>query len=117
MRRVKQKADPILIPNELYRIKAKFAPDVFLPSNAIDNSFWKRTSNNKNYRFITTDGHTCRVEFICTSNNSDGEYDDYFDDFCQRKFGIPYIAIRSMWIGRLDRVDSYWHWIKLEIEE
>lgn len=106
------KQAPAVVPPTYYRIQAKFAPDIFFPSNALEERFWER-SGYENVRFTTLDDKNCIPQFISTTNNRDGEYDSNFDDFCQRMFGLPFVNIKSMWISRLGKVDYYWHWVKL----
>lgn len=115
-RKPEWKASPPVI--ETYRIQAKYAPDVFFPSNAVDERFWKRDWNvNADIRFETLDGKICIPKFISTTNNRDGWADERFDDFCKRKFDIPFCNLRSMWISRLGKIDYYWHWVQLTIVE
>lgn len=120
MRKVASKAPkpaPVKVI-ETYRIQAKFAPDVFFPSNAVEERFWKRTySDNTEVRFVTMDGKTCIPKFISTTNNKDGWADERFDDFCQRMFNISFRQMRSLWFGRLGKLDYYWHWVKLTVVE
>lgn len=112
---VKKKEEPAPRIVETYKVSAKFADDIFCPSNAIEARFWNRhPSPIVDIQFTTTDGRLCVPEFQATWNNSDGRYDEEFDNFCQRKFGLSYKALRSVWIGRLGRCDNYWHWIKLK---
>lgn len=117
MRKVASKAPkpaPVKVV-ETYRIQAKFAPDVFFPSNAVEERFWKRDWNiNADIRFETLDGKICIPKFISTTNNRSGEFDGRFDDFCMRKFDVPFCNIRSMWISRLGTIDYYWHWVQLQ---
>ncbi len=117
-RKVKEKAPAPVVQKVYYRIQAKYAPDVFFPSNAVDESFWKRPGwSMEGIRFETLDGKKCIPVFQSTTNNRDGSYTERFDDFCQRKFGIPFVNLQSMWNSRLGYCDYYWHWVKLEIEE
>lgn len=120
MRKVASKAPkpaPVKVI-ETYRIQAKFASDVFFPSNAVEERFWKRDWNvNADIRFQTMDGKICVPKFISTTNNKDGWADERFDDFCQRMFNISFRQMRSLWFGRLGKLDYYWHWVKLTVVE
>lgn len=64
-------------------------------------------------QFKTSDGINVSVKFISTWNNKDGQYDEQLDGICNREYGAPFATIRSIWIGRLGKVDEYWHLIKL----
>jgi len=96
-----------------YRIDAKSADYVFCPANAIEDEFYHRNSNVIP-ELVTRDGVVHSCTFISTWNNSGGVYEDEFDNVCQRYFGISFMSIQSVWIGRLGKVDSFWHLIKLE---
>lgn len=98
---------------ETYRINAKFADEVFCPSNAIDAPFWSR-EYEVDPLFRTSDGVLCKPTFLGTTNNESGEYDERFDGMCKRKFGMSFSAVRSIWFSRLGKLDYYWHLIKLE---
>lgn len=96
-----------------YSIMAKPTEYIFCPANAIDEQFYHRDS----YiipELVTTDGVAHRATFIGTWNNRGGVYEDEFENICQKRYGVPFMNIRSMWIGRLDKLDDYWHLIKLE---
>lgn len=118
MRKVKAPKPEPVVRIETYKIHAKYAEDIFFPSNAVEDAFWHRPFDvpMNRVRFITSDGKTCKPTFISTTNNRNGEYDERFDDFCQRMFGMTYKRLRSVWIARLGTLDYYWHWVKL-VEE
>lgn len=100
---------------ERYNISAKFNEYVFCPANAIEERFYNR-SEAVLPEFVTTDGVICSAEFIGTWNNRGNVYEDEFDRICQRRYGIPFVSIRSMWIGRLGTLDYFWHLIRLEVK-
>lgn len=109
---VKKNPEPTRIVEQYY-IQAKSAEYVFCPANAIDSEFYHRDS----YvipEFVTTDGVAHRPTFIGTWNNRGGLYQDEFERICQRYYGTSFVAIRSIWIGRLDKLDDFWHLIKLD---
>lgn len=108
----KSPPEPIRVVKQ-YRIQAKFAEYVFCPANAIEYEFYNRDSCVIP-EFITNDGTTHRPTFISTWNNLDRVYEDEFEDICQKYYDEPFVTIRSIWIGRLDRIDDFWHLIKLE---
>lgn len=99
-----------------YRLEAKYAPTIFCPSNAIESSFWWR-DENVDPLFVTTDGKVCRPKFIRTTNNEDGRYDKEFDYLCIHRYNVPFSSVRSLWFGRLDGLDNYWHLIELKEEK
>lgn len=96
-----------------YRIKAKSADFIFCPANAIEDGFYNRNSYVLP-ELVTNDGHVHKCQFIGTWNNRGGVYDEEFENICQDKYGMPFLSVRSMWIGRLGRVDDFWHLIKLD---
>lgn len=96
-----------------YRIEAKFSEKVLLPANAIEADFFKGQSQEY-YRFITADGQECKGRFAAAWNNEDGRYDERLDMVCQRSWAVPFASMRSMWIGRLGKVDDLWYIINLE---
>lgn len=85
------------------RINCKYAEFLIAPSNAIQDT-----------EVVTNDGVECRLKYISTCNNKDGEYDGLLDDACQRYYGCSFSTIRSIWIGRLGIVDDYWNVVKME---
>lgn len=97
----------------VFPIEAKYAPEIFCPSNAIDEYFWNHELGVDPY-FKTLDGKVCKPTFIRTTNNRGGVYDEEFDYFCNKHFGMSFASIRSMWFARLGRLDDYWHYIKLD---
>ena len=96
-----------------YRILARSADYVFCPANAIEDEFYHR-GQNVIPELVSTDGVIHKPTFIGTWNNTGGVYEDEFEDICQRRYQMPFVSIRSMWIGRLGRLDNYWHLIKLD---
>ena len=95
-----------------YKIQAKSAEYILCPANAIEDAFYKRNPDNP-YCLETVDGAENIATFICSWCNRDCVYDDELEAVCQKYYGMTFEAIRSMWIGRLGRVDDYWHLIKL----
>ena len=100
------------IPAESYGINAKSAEYILCPANAIADAFYKRNPDNP-YRLKTVDGAEHIATFVCTWCNRDCTYDEELEATCQKYYGMTFEGIRSMWIGRLGRVDDYWHLIKL----
>ena len=98
-----------------YRIDAKYAPVVFCPSNAIEDTFWRR-EENVDPLFRTADGKVCKPRFLGTTNNRCGDYEEEFDYICERRFNMPFSAVRSIWFARLGWLDDYWHLIELKEE-
>lgn len=96
-----------------YRINVKYAPEVFIPANAIESAYYEERRRNE-VTFLTSDGIEVRPVFVRTSNNKDGLFDEEFDEYCQGHFGMTFEYFRKIWFGRLGRVDDYWHFIKLE---
>lgn len=96
-----------------YRIKVKYAPEVFIPANAIESAYYEDMRRSE-VTFLTTDGVEVRPLFVRTSNNRGGRFDAFFDAYCQEHFGMTFEYFRKIWFGRLGGVDDYWHLIKLE---
>lgn len=96
-----------------YRIQAKASEYILCPANAIEHDFYVRNQNILP-QLGTTDGSVHEARFESTWNNANGAYDEELDRLCQRMFRVPFVSVRSMWIGRLGRIDDYWHLIKLE---
>ena len=96
-----------------YRIQAKSSEFVFCPANAIEHEFYLRNQNIIP-ELVSSDGIVHRCTFVGTWNNAGGIYEDEFENICQSRYGMPFVSIRSMWIGRIGRIDDYWHLIKLE---
>lgn len=86
-------------------LQCKYNDFILIPSNGID----RQAS-----RFKTADGVAVSVKYVSTWNNKDGQYDGDLDFICKKKYGTPFSTIRSIWIGRLGRVDDYWHLIELK---
>ena len=95
-----------------YKIQAKSAEYILCPANAIEDDFYKRKDHSP-FLLQTVDGVKHSVVFLCTWFNRGTMYDDELEATCQRYYGMTFEGIRSMWIGRLGRVDDYWHLIKL----
>ena len=101
------------VVTQQYKIQAKFNEYVLCPRNAIEPGFYTRNPAILP-ELVTADGSVCEAEFISTWNDTGGVYDDEFDNICQCRFGVPFVSIRSIWIGRLGRIDDFWHLIKLK---
>lgn len=110
---MKKKEIPIPKVTMQYRIQAKPAEYILCPANAIEHVFYNR-GQNIIPELVTADGSVHKCTFIGTWNNSGGIYEDELDGVCQRKYGVPFVSIRSVWIGRLGKIDDYWHLIKLD---
>ena len=88
----------------MQKIQSKYNEFVLMPSNAIaPNSF----------ECETMDGIICRIEYQTTWNNSDGEYDAELEEECQKRYGCSFAAIRSIWMGRIGKIDGFWHLVKM----
>lgn len=99
---------------ETFRIQTKFAPEVLVPSNAIDNTYWGRPYRSfVEMRFETLDGVIVRPEFTATWNLKEDSREDFMDEFCMSKWSIPFCNLSSVWTSRLGKLDNYWHYIKL----
>ena len=77
-----------------------------MPDNAVNRAY-------RDDEFETLDGVKCRMEFQMTCNNKNGMFDDSLDMDCLRYYGCHFQTIKSIWIGRLGRLDDYWHLVKL----
>lgn len=87
------------------RIQCKYTEQLFAPANALEEGI------RGNY--LTMDGVECYAEPNSTWNNDDGEYDERFDELCDKLYGCPFSTIRSIWIARLGHVDQFWHLVRL----
>lgn len=87
------------------KILSKFTERLLAPRNA----FIAGLSGE----YETLDGVTCRTEPIGTWNNKDGYFEEEFDDICQRFYGCPFSAIRSIWFGRLGKISDIWDMVKM----
>lgn len=96
-----------------YKIRAKSAEYILCPANAIEGDFYKRNPDDP-FLLQTVDGAEHNATFICSWCNRDCAYDEELEAVCQKYYGMTFESIRSMWIGRLGRVDDYWHLIKLD---
>ena len=90
----------------MIRIHSKYTPFLLLPANTIPSVMISECE--------TDDGVKCLIEFQATWNNKEGEYDEELDSICEKYYECPFSSIRSIWFGRLGRVDDYWHLIKLK---
>jgi hypothetical protein len=84
-------------------LKCKYAEEILIPDNGIF----------RDSEYKTADGQRVSVQFITTWNNRDGSFDNELDEICQRKWGIAFRAMKSVWISRLGTIGDYWHLIKL----
>ena len=79
----------------------------------MEDAFWTRRAE-VDALFETLDGKRSRPRFVAAWNNEGGEYDGELDDVCRRRFGFPFVNIRSMWNCRLGFVDDYWFLVETE---
>ena len=90
-----------------YRIKARYSEKALIPDNALPGGCVNGT------RLETSDGVSCVAHFLCTWDNSDGRYDTELDGLCHRQWGVDFSLLRSAWIGRIDNIGVFWHYIEL----
>ena len=95
-----------------YRIECKFAGEVFVPSEAIERSFYDIARPWTDDVFITMDGKVCRPEFLRSWSEVK---DDKMDEFCIERWGMPFSLVRSLWFDRLGLRYGLktWHYIRL----
>lgn len=96
-----------------FRIAANYSSHVLCPDNALEISFYKRDPMD-DVRFRTLDGKLCSVRFISSHDNEDGQSEDVLDLICQKRWGVPFQSVRSMWFGRMGDVSNWWHLIELQ---
>jgi len=102
------------VPTEKYgKLSCRFAPEVLVPSNAIDGSFFLGAPADR-YIFTTMDGHKCLGTFLASWKNSEDGHNDELQDFCMERFKCGFGTIRAIMASRLGKVEDYWHLIKLE---
>lgn len=89
-------------------IKAKYTDKILIPDFALPRGL------KEGAQLETMDGVSCLAHFLSTWDNTDGRYDEELDGLCQRQWGVPFQAIRSVWIGRINNIDSLWHYIELK---
>lgn len=92
----------------MIEIKARFADRILLPDAALPPGVLEGAT------MVTTDGVNCVAHFLSTWNNKDGQYDEEFDNLCQRLWGCSFRLIRSAWIGRIGNIGQWWHLIELK---
>lgn len=97
-----------------YKIECKYAPEVLVPFEAIERSYYETASPWTEDLFITMDRKLCKPTFVCTWGEVN---DDAMDCFCMDHFGMKFKLMRSLWFDRLKvRYDlKTWHFIKLDI--
>ena len=94
-----------------YPIKARFADKILAPDLALPKAAPEGVA------LVTLDDVPCVAHFLSTWDNSDGRYDDELDLLCQREWGCSFGVLRSVWIGRIDKVGNYWHLIELRKDD
>lgn len=90
----------------MQKIRCKYAEYVLMPDNALGRAY-------RDDEFETEDGVRCRLEFQSTCNNQGGIFDYCLDQDCLKCYGCHFHTVKSIWIGRLGRVDDYWHMVKM----
>ena len=101
------------VETKVYRVQARGADALLLPRNAVEDAFWTRRVE-VDALFETLDGKRSCPRFVAAWNNKEGEYDGELDRVCRRRFGFPFVNIRSMWNCRLGFVDDYWFLVEAE---
>jgi len=96
-----------------FRIEAKFAPRVLLPSNAIEQAFFGEAVSQREYDFITLDGKQCKGRFLSALRNEDGRFNERLDLICMRNWNMPFESMKSLWISRLGVISDCWYLIEL----
>lgn len=95
-----------------YRIECNYAPEVLVPSEAIERAFYENARPWTQDEFITMDEKVCRPEFL----QSWGEVDEKkMDDFCEERWNMKFGMVRSLWFDRLKVRYGLraWHYIRL----
>lgn len=95
-----------------YRIECKYAPEVFVPSEAIDSRFYEEAKPWTDDEFVTMDGKVCRPEFLSSWLEAD---EAKMDGFCMDRWGMKFSMVRSLWFDRLKLRYGLrtWHYIRL----
>lgn len=93
-----------------YRLNAKYVDEALLPARAFGYDF---KGDNINAEFETSDGLIVKLEFVSTMNNTDGFCKDFLESFCNRRYGMTLQQYEYHWIDRLDRLDDWWHIVKM----
>lgn len=107
-----KKNQKVSTAGDRYRIECVYAPEVLVPSEAIERSFYEKALPWTEDLFITMDGKICRPEFLI----SWGEIDEaIMDGFCEDRWGMSFRLVRSLWIDRLKLRFGLksWHYIRL----
>ena len=87
----------------MQKIQSKYTERLVMPSNAASEDILE-----------TTDGVKCRLKYISTMNNENGNYDELLDDLCREMYDCPFSSIRSIWIARLGSVSDFWNLVEME---
>lgn len=88
------------------KIDCKFADVLIVPHNAVNPSAI-------DCLYETRDGVVCRLAFESGVNNEGGQFDDFMERKCKELYGCGFSSIKSLWLGRLGRLDDYWHLVKM----
>ena len=95
-----------------FALKASFNRFMICPSEALEQSFF--SSQSSLVELVTSDGVAHPALFLASYNNENGSYDAELDSVCMARYGMTFDSIRSIWIGRLGYIGSYWHYIELK---
>ena len=87
------------------KIQSKFTEYLLAPSNAVPAG---------DGAYETLDGFKCLIEYQATWNNEDGRFDDELENTCRKLYNCSFNAIKSIWVGRIGKIEKFWHLIKLE---
>ena len=94
-----------------YPIKARFADKILAPDLALPRLAPEGVA------LMTSDGVACVAHFLSTWDNGDGRYEVELDRLCQREWDCSFGVLRSVWIGRIDKVGNCWHLIELRKDD
>lgn len=88
----------------MQQIKCKYTQSVLIPDNGI------RTDDKE---CVTVDGQKCRIRWIMTCDDRDGQYDKSLDFLCHRLWNLPFEKLRHEWLRRLGETNGWWHYVEL----
>lgn len=91
----------------MIEINCKFADRALVPNRVLPSGWISGEVK-------TRDGEICQARFLSIWDNEGDRYASVLDDICQRFWGIPFRAIRSMWYSRIGDPGNYWCLLKME---
>lgn len=119
-KRKTQAPKPAITLTEPYRMATKFTAEALIPVEALDIRWRQLRPQNsldfellKSALFVTSDMKYVRIKIISAYNNSDNEFNEELELYCQEFYNIGFIQTVSIWKSRFSRLSNYWMLISL----